>query len=87
METKGIVRQLPLLPLQGMLVTHADAMVARLGISTAEFAILAYEADMQGIVLLNHDGLKLDTVHLGVEVLIEIVAVLRIARLPPEPEL
>ncbi|KAH9944576.1 glyoxylate dehydrogenase [Amylocystis lapponica] len=47
------------------------------GIATAEDAVLAYEAGVQGIVLSNHGGRQLDTARSGLEVLVEVVAALR----------
>ncbi|EKM53383.1 uncharacterized protein PHACADRAFT_259730 [Phanerochaete carnosa HHB-10118-sp] len=55
------------------------------GISTAEDAILAYEAGVQGIVLSNHGGRQLDTARSGVEVLVEVVAALRARGHHPDP--
>ncbi|KAI0059917.1 glyoxylate dehydrogenase [Artomyces pyxidatus] len=47
------------------------------GISTAEDALLAYDAGVQGIVLSNHGGRQLDTARSGLEVLTEVTAALR----------
>ena len=40
------------------------------GIGSAEDAVLAYEAGVQGIVLSNHGGRQLDTARSGIEVLV-----------------
>ena len=55
------------------------------GISTAEDAILAYEAGVQGIVLSNHGGRQLDTARSGLEVLVEVVPALRARGYFPDP--
>ncbi|KAI0343674.1 glyoxylate dehydrogenase [Trametopsis cervina] len=55
------------------------------GISTAEDAILAYESGVQGIVLSNHGGRQLDTARSGLEVLVEVVAALRLKGYFPDP--
>lgn len=47
------------------------------GIATAEDALLAYDAGVQGIVLSNHGGRQLDTARSGIENLIEVVGALR----------
>ena len=56
------------------------------GISTAEDAILAYEAGVQGIVLSNHGGRQLDTARSGLEVLVEVVAALKAKGYHPDPK-
>ncbi|KAK7691837.1 hypothetical protein QCA50_005241 [Cerrena zonata] len=56
------------------------------GIATAEDAILAYEAGVQGIVLSNHGGRQLDTARSGLEVLIEVTAALRSRGYFPDPK-
>ncbi|KAI0821419.1 glyoxylate dehydrogenase [Irpex lacteus] len=56
------------------------------GISTAEDAILAYEVGVQGIVLSNHGGRQLDTARSGIEVLVEVVAALRLKGYYPDPK-
>ena len=56
------------------------------GISTAEDAILAYEAGVQGIVLSNHGGRQLDTSRSGLEVLVEVTAALRAKGYFPDPK-
>lgn len=55
------------------------------GIATAEDAILAYEAGVQGIVLSNHGGRQLDTSRSALEVLVEVVAALRLRGYFPNP--
>lgn len=55
------------------------------GIATAEDAILAYEAGVQGIVLSNHGGRQLDTARSGIEVLVEVTAALRRRGYWPDP--
>ncbi|PCH36537.1 glyoxylate dehydrogenase [Wolfiporia cocos MD-104 SS10] len=55
------------------------------GIGTAEDAILAYEAGVQGIVLSNHGGRQLDTARSGLEVLVEVTAALRARGYLPNP--
>lgn len=55
------------------------------GISTAEDAILAYEAGVQGIVLSNHGGRQLDTARSGLEVLLEVVTAFRLRGYLPAP--
>lgn len=55
------------------------------GIATAEDAVLAYEAGVQGIVLSNHGGRQLDTARSGLEVLLEVVAALRQRGYFPNP--
>ncbi len=55
------------------------------GIATAEDAILAYESGVQGIVLSNHGGRQLDTARSGLEVLVEVVAALRLRGYFPNP--
>jgi L-lactate dehydrogenase (cytochrome) len=55
------------------------------GISTAEDAILAYEAGVQGIVLSNHGGRQLDTARSGLEVLVEVITALRLKGYYPDP--
>ncbi|KAI0079840.1 glyoxylate dehydrogenase [Panus rudis PR-1116 ss-1] len=56
------------------------------GIATAEDAILAYEAGVQGIVLSNHGGRQLDTARSGIEVLVEVTAALRARGYFPDPK-
>lgn len=56
------------------------------GIATAEDAVLAYEAGVQGIVLSNHGGRQLDTARSGLEVLIEVTAALRARGYFPDPK-
>ncbi|THG97543.1 hypothetical protein EW026_g4476 [Hermanssonia centrifuga] len=56
------------------------------GIATAEDAILAYEAGVQGIVLSNHGGRQLDTARSGLEVLVEVVAALKARGYYPDPK-
>ncbi|KAI0691912.1 glyoxylate dehydrogenase [Cytidiella melzeri] len=56
------------------------------GISTAEDAILAYEAGVQGIVLSNHGGRQLDTARSGLEVLVEVTTALRLKGYFPDPK-
>lgn len=56
------------------------------GVSTAEDAILAYEAGVQGIVLSNHGGRQLDTARSGIEVLVEVVAALKQRGYHPDPK-
>lgn len=56
------------------------------GIATAEDAILAYEAGVQGIVLSNHGGRQLDTARSGIEVLLEVTAALRLRGYLPDPK-
>jgi isopentenyl diphosphate isomerase/L-lactate dehydrogenase-like FMN-dependent dehydrogenase len=56
------------------------------GISTAEDAVLAYEAGVQGIVLSNHGGRQLDTARSGLEVLVEVVAALKARGYYPDPK-
>ena len=55
------------------------------GIATAEDAVLAFEAGVQGIVLSNHGGRQLDTARSGLEVLVEVVAALRARGYFPSP--
>ncbi|KAI1791208.1 glyoxylate dehydrogenase [Ganoderma leucocontextum] len=55
------------------------------GIGSAEDAVLAYEAGVQGIVLSNHGGRQLDTARSGVEVLVEVVTALRLRGYFPDP--
>lgn len=55
------------------------------GIGSAEDAILAYEAGVQGIVLSNHGGRQLDTARSGIEVLVEVVSALRLRGYFPDP--
>ncbi|KAI0263843.1 glyoxylate dehydrogenase [Gloeopeniophorella convolvens] len=55
------------------------------GISTAEDALLAYDAGVQGIVLSNHGGRQLDTARSGLEVLLEVTAALRARGAPQRP--
>ncbi|KAL1938551.1 hypothetical protein VTO73DRAFT_11574 [Trametes versicolor] len=55
------------------------------GVATAEDAILAYEAGVQGIVLSNHGGRQLDTARSGIEVLVEVTAALRRRGYWPDP--
>ncbi|CCL99242.1 uncharacterized protein FIBRA_01257 [Fibroporia radiculosa] len=56
------------------------------GIATAEDAILAYEAGVQGIVLSNHGGRQLDTARSGLEILVEVTAALRARGYFPDPK-
>ncbi|KAI0741103.1 glyoxylate dehydrogenase [Earliella scabrosa] len=56
------------------------------GIGSAEDAVLAYEAGVQGIVLSNHGGRQLDTARSGIEVLIEVVSALRLRGYFPDPK-
>ncbi|KAI0090708.1 glyoxylate dehydrogenase [Irpex rosettiformis] len=56
------------------------------GISTAEDAIFAYEAGVQGIVLSNHGGRQLDTARSGIEVLVEVITALRAKGYHPDPK-
>ncbi|KAI8970806.1 glyoxylate dehydrogenase [Trametes punicea] len=56
------------------------------GIATAEDAILAYEAGVQGIVLSNHGGRQLDTARSGLEVLVEVITALRQRGYFPDPK-
>lgn len=56
------------------------------GVSTAEDAVLAYEAGVQGIVLSNHGGRQLDTARSGLEALVEVVAALRAKGYWPDPK-
>ena len=56
------------------------------GISTAEDAILAYESGVQGIVLSNHGGRQLDTARSGIEILVEVIAALRLKGYHPDPK-
>ena len=44
------------------------------GIGSAEDAVLAYEAGVQGIVLSNHGGRQLDFARSGIEILVEVVS-------------
>ncbi|PIL33515.1 hypothetical protein GSI_04138 [Ganoderma sinense ZZ0214-1] len=55
------------------------------GIGSAEDAVLAYEAGVQGIVLSNHGGRQLDTARSGIEVLVEVVSALRLRGYWPDP--
>ncbi|KAI0042574.1 glyoxylate dehydrogenase [Auriscalpium vulgare] len=55
------------------------------GVATAEDAILAYEAGVQGIVLSNHGGRQLDTARSGLEILTEVTAALRARGAFPSP--
>ncbi len=63
---------------------HAVPIIIK-GIATAEDAILAYEAGVQGIVLSNHGGRQLDTARSGLEVLVEVTAALRRRGYWPDP--
>ena len=56
------------------------------GIGSAEDAVLAYEAGVQGIVLSNHGGRQLDTARSGIEVLVEVVSALRLRGYFPDPK-
>ncbi|KAI0767101.1 glyoxylate dehydrogenase [Fomes fomentarius] len=56
------------------------------GIGSAEDAVLAYEAGVQGIVLSNHGGRQLDTARSGIEVLVEVVTALRQRGYFPDPK-
>ncbi|RDX49317.1 glyoxylate dehydrogenase [Polyporus arcularius HHB13444] len=56
------------------------------GIGSAEDAVLAYEAGVQGIVLSNHGGRQLDTARSGIEVLVEVVTALRLRGYFPDPK-
>ena len=47
------------------------------GIGSAEDAVLAYEAGVQGIVLSNHGGRQLDFSRSAIEVLVEVVRELK----------
>ncbi|KAI0919045.1 hypothetical protein AcW1_003476 [Taiwanofungus camphoratus] len=55
------------------------------GIASAEDAILAYEAGVQGIVCSNHGGRQLDTSRSGLEILVEVVAALKARGYFPNP--
>ncbi|KAI8973956.1 FMN-dependent dehydrogenase-domain-containing protein [Trametes punicea] len=57
---------------QGVARAISVLFITLKGIATAEDAILAYEAGVQGIVLSNHGGRQLDTAHTGLEVLFQI---------------
>eukprot|EP00658_Telonema_sp_P-2_P014536 TRINITY_DN15523_c0_g1_i1.p1 TRINITY_DN15523_c0_g1~~TRINITY_DN15523_c0_g1_i1.p1 ORF type:complete len:493 (+),score=121.48 TRINITY_DN15523_c0_g1_i1:169-1647(+) len=47
------------------------------GVQTAEDALLAVRAGVDGIVLSNHGGRQLDTSRSGIEILVEVMAALR----------
>ncbi|KAA1470386.1 glyoxylate dehydrogenase [Dentipellis sp. KUC8613] len=47
------------------------------GVATAEDALMAYDAGVQGIVLSNHGGRQLDTARSGLEVLVEVTTAFR----------
>jgi L-lactate dehydrogenase (cytochrome) len=53
------------------------------GVQSAEDAVLAFRAGVQGIVCSNHGGRQLDTARSGVEILAEVVPALRAAGAPP----
>jgi L-lactate dehydrogenase (cytochrome) len=55
------------------------------GIATAEDALLAYDAGVQGIVLSNHGGRQLDTARSGIENLVEVVDALKTRGPWPNP--
>ncbi|EMD33158.1 hypothetical protein CERSUDRAFT_160722 [Gelatoporia subvermispora B] len=56
------------------------------GIATAEDAVLAFEAGVQGIVLSNHGGRQLDTARSGLEILVEVIAALKARGYYPSPK-
>ncbi|KAH9912516.1 glyoxylate dehydrogenase [Fomitopsis serialis] len=66
-------------------ITKSKLPIILKGIATAEDAILAYEAGVQGIVLSNHGGRQLDTARSGLEVLVEVVPALRARGYFPNP--
>lgn len=68
-----------------VLTIHNVVPIILKGIATAEDAILAYEAGVQGIVLSNHGGRQLDTARSGLEVLLEVVTALRQRGYFPNP--
>lgn len=43
------------------------------GVQTSEDALLAYDANLAGVVLSNHGGRQLDFARSGIEVLVEVV--------------
>ncbi len=72
-------------PLANKLTNFTVPIILK-GIATAEDAILAYEAGVQGIVLSNHGGRQLDTARSGLEVLVEVVAALKARGYYPDPK-
>ena len=64
---------------------HSPVPIILKGIGSAEDAVLAYEAGVQGIVLSNHGGRQLDTARSGIEVLVEVVSALRLRGYFPDP--
>merc|ERR1719310_2209121 len=52
------------------------------GVQSAEDAVLAFRAGVQGIVCSNHGGRQLDTARSGIEILAEVVPALRAAGAP-----
>ena len=55
------------------------------GVATAEDAIIAYEAGVQGIVLSNHGGRQLDTARSGLEILVEVTDAMKLRGYFPSP--
>jgi L-lactate dehydrogenase (cytochrome) len=56
---------------------HPEVPIILKGVQAAEDALLAYDAGLAGIVLSNHGGRQLDYARSGIEILPEVVELLR----------